>query len=231
MKDLTEDFGEHYVIHEPQEARWEGFPALRAQIFDLSDGVVSERKPSIFRDESWTRIIVQGSVLFSDASHESREEAEELDALEFYDPRDQLQLLFDVLIEDGIDEIIHMRPYGEDREQDAVITRPTRNVLDILEREAFAMFDLDRLLFDRTGKWGFYGGVEMFGLLGGEPGLMERYIDRAGGMEHIRKMADTYWQDEVDTDGWEANLVPNYYRLAGWDNPPQKRSAGSPDAP
>jgi hypothetical protein len=70
MKDLTDEISGLYVIHEPHEARREGFLALRAQIFDLSDRGVSDEKPIILRDESWTRIIVQGSVMYSDASHE-----------------------------------------------------------------------------------------------------------------------------------------------------------------
>ena len=89
-------------------------------------------------------------------------------------------------------------------------------------KETFAMFDTDRVIFDRTGKWGLYGSVEEFGLLGGEPEFMARYIERAGGFEFIREKADVYWQGEIEEDGFEASHVPHYYELAGWDNPPRK---------
>ena len=56
------------------------------------------------------------SVLHSDRSNETREEAVEWDALHLFDPRDELQSLFDILIEDGIDEIIQMRPWGVEEE-------------------------------------------------------------------------------------------------------------------
>lgn len=229
MIDLTDEVGQLYVIHEPHEAREEGFLSLRARIFDVSGKGVGRISERIFRDESWVRVIVRGALMGSDRSRYTRERAEELDALEFFDPRDELQPIFDILAEDGVDEIIHMRPWGKDEEQDAVITRPARSVLNFLEREAFAMCDTDRLVFDRTGRWGFYGSVEEFGLIGGEPELMDRYVEKAGGMAFIREKADIYWQAELDEDGWEADDVSHYYKLAGWDNPPVRRGVNTED--
>ena len=53
---------------------------------------------------------------------------------------------------------------------------------------------------------------------------MERYIERVGGMEFIREKADAYWQLVLDVNGFEARSVSNYYKLAGWDNPPTKET-------
>lgn len=52
---------------------------------------------------------------------------------------------------------------------------------------------------------------------------MARYVEKAGGWEFIRRMADWHWQLVVDHDGYEARSVDQYYALAGWDHPPKKR--------
>ena len=118
MKIMDDEDG-YFGVYAPDEIR-ANFAPLRRRIFDTSCLGMGLSHEQIFLDPSWIKVIIRGSVLDSDRTDEIREEAEELGALGTFDPRDELQPLFDILIEDGIDEIIHMRPWGKEEEQDAV---------------------------------------------------------------------------------------------------------------
>ena len=221
MKEIQDVFGRTRIFS-PNETLREFIP-LRDRIFDTSDDGIGRTSGRIFDDPSWLRVIVRGALDGSDRSHPPRKPGVTVEEWANDDPRDQLQPLFELLVEDGIGEVIHMSPYVSGENIDAVGVRPTRpgNSLSIFDTRATQL--QERLLFDRTGRWGFYGSEEEFGLLGGEPEFMERYIERAGGMAFIREKADKYWQMVIDENGYEARLVLYYYELAGWDNPPRKR--------
>jgi hypothetical protein len=202
------------------------FVPLRDRIFDAEDGV-AESKERIFSDPSWTKVIIAGALFHSDRSGWSA-----------HDPRDELNPLFEVLAEDGVEEIIHMSTFVFPSRKlisreichlvDAVGTRPRREDVMIRDWDYHALGLVNRLLFDRSGRWGFYGSDEMFGLLGGSPEFMARYVAKAGGWAFIREKADWYWQSVLDYNSYEAPFVSHYYELAGWDNPPVKRSSSSP---
>lgn len=198
------------------------FVPLRDRIFDPAGGLSLTGDP-ILREPSWTKVIIRGSLWYSERSEPPVEPYEDLDAWARDDPRDELLPLFELLVEDGISEVIHMSSYTIGGRLDAVITRPTRSACYYSNPRVQSVCSSDRLLFDETGRWGFYGSEEMFGLLGGEPAFMQLYIERVGGMDFIRKNADSYWQAVVDEDSFEAEWVPHYYKLAGWDNPPRGR--------
>lgn len=176
------------------------FVPIRDKIFPFeSDGLPGDHRRT-FRDDSWERVIIQGALQESERTElpplGSDPERDILDWLED-DPRDELQPLFDILLEDGVDEIIQMS-LATDGPFDAVGALPHRDSVRVTVVDYEACQLLDRLMFDRTGRWGFYGSSEAFGLLGGEPAFMERYIARAGGMDFIRRKADEYWQAEVE---------------------------------
>lgn len=222
MKEINTFFGP-VKIYAPNEAR-ELFVPLRDGIFDSAFGLrpLSDR---IFVDDSWVKVLIRGGLWQSDRSRPSRQPGMTIEEWAHDDPRDELHPLFEMLVEDGIDEVIHMSPWTSQADTDAVVTRPTRRACNYYARDVDAVAVQDRLLFDRTGRWGLYGSEEMFGLLGGELEFMERYIARCGGMEFIRKKADDYWQLAIDEKDFEAKFVPHYYELAIWDNPPKKRDA------
>jgi len=235
MRELVLEEG-RFRHYSPEEAARDFVP-LRDRIFYVSGGVdpILDR---IFRDPTWTRVIIQGALMFSNRSpqpdpHDSTRLWSDPD-----DPRDELQPLFDILAEDGIDEVIHMSPYTEPSRKatdpeliegavDAAGTEPTSACTRTQDNMSNATFLQERLLFDRTGRWGLFASWEMFGLLGGEPGFMTRFVEKSGGWGFIRKKADVYWQTVIDSNGYEAPHVPHYYALAGWNNPPIKRASPS----
>ena len=195
---------------------------LRDSVFCAAAGI-GPLNDRIFVDDAWAKVLVRGALWQSDRSQPPQTLGVTVEEWALDDPRDELHPLFEMLVEDGIDEVFHMSPWVSQTRLDAIGTRPTRCACSYYSRDVFAGFVQERLLFDRTGRWGFYGSEEMFGLLGGEPEFIERYIARCGGMEFIREKADKYWQLVIDEKDFEAKFVPLYYELAGWDNPPRKR--------
>ena len=204
---------------------------LRNQIFDIGTGLVRHGKGSIFLPDGWMKIIIRGALFYSDRSKppdDILENDEELLCWARDDPRDELLPLLELLVEDGIGEVIQMSPWTSGTSADAVTTAPTASAVRSTHfwggvEECTEV--PERLLFDSTGRWGFYASEEQFGLLGGEPEFMNRYIDRVGGMEFIRQKADLYWQAEIENNGFEAQEVPLYYKSADWDDPPQPKSS------
>jgi len=221
MKELNIDVGKVRMFS-PKETRIRFVP-LRDHIFDVSRGGVDRDSERIFRDKSWVKVIIRGSLEDSNRSEVPRAPwTDDNQLLEWAkdDPRSELQPLLDLLVEDGIGEVIHMYPGTIDEKNDALTTRPTYYAISSRFDGSFATQLQERLLFDETGRWGFYASEEEFGLLGGEPAFMERYIERVGGMGFIREKANAYWQLVLDENGFEARSVENYYKLADWDNPP-----------
>jgi hypothetical protein len=232
MKEVLEWFGQ-VGIYSAEEANTVFVP-IRNRIFGTPGGGTHYSNNEIFADESWTEVIIRGALKGCDRTMQpcsrSRNDDEFL-AWAKDDPRNELLPLLEILVEDGIDEIIHMSPYWKyplspsefQEDDDAVTTRPTYTAICACRYDTITTLVQERLVFDRSGRWGFYGSEETFGLLGGEPEFMKRYIERAGGIEFIRNKADKYWQLAIDEDDYEANSVSHYYALAGWDNPPMKR--------
>lgn len=201
------------------------FGALRDRIFDTSSRYVSFHEPEpIFRDDTWLRVLIRGGIYYSDHSYPP-DEAWKKDEwlLEWVkdDPRDSLRFLFEILVEDGIHEIVHMSPYLPPGPfTGALTTAPTRTAVQsafYLRGPSFAGIE-SRLLFDETARWGMFTDDDEFGILGGEPAFLERYIAREGGMEFIRRKADEYFRQTYDE--WKIPTVPRAYELARWDNPP-----------
>ena len=224
MKELVEDRGP-VRFFTPEETR-KIFVPLRDRIFEGLGGGVGRDSERVFQDDSWIRVIIRGSLEDSDRREVPRKPwTDDKELLEWAkdDPRSELQPLLDLLAEDGIGEVIHMFPGTIDKENDALTTRPTYFAISSRFDGSYATQLQERLLFDETGRWGFFASEEEFGLLGGEPAFMERYIERVGGMEFIREKADAYWQRVLDANGFEARSVANYYKLTGWDNPPTKK--------
>jgi hypothetical protein len=229
MKELVFDEG-RFRYYSPEETARD-FAPLRDRIFYFSGGEISCVSERIFRDATWIKVIIQGGLMFSDRSPRPDPHDPSVMVSDPDDPRDELQPLFETLAEDGIDEIIHMSPYAGSLEVDtaqgsivlpdvAVGTDPNGKCTRTQDSMSNATFFQKRLLFDGTGRWGLYASWEMFGLLGGEPAFMARFVEKSGGWDFIRRKADAYWKKEVDRKGHEAALVPHYYALAGWDNPP-----------
>ncbi len=224
MREIVVDRGP-VKFFTPEETR-NKFVSLRDCIFDISGGGVGRDSERVFKHDWWIKVIIRGSLIDSDRTDISRDPPKgDAELLEWAqeDPRSELQPLLDLLVEDGIGEVIHMFPGTIDKENDAITTRPTYLAISSVYHETYAASLPERLLFDETGRWGFFASEEDFGLLGGEPAFMERYIERVGGMEFIRENADAYWQLVLDENGFEARSVANYYKLAGWDNPPVKK--------
>lgn len=234
------------VLREQENVEWPGIQniyteqdelapicCLRDKIFDAESCRSGWDAEKIFRDGIWPRVIVRGALFGSDRSnppHYVRPEYEfyEEEMKEWWedDPRDELMPLVTVLQEDQTPEIIHMFPnFGFDG--DAVgATVDLRGVRCSPVGGPMTTVMPERLVFDRTGRWGMYASSEEFGLLGGEPDFMRRYVEKAGGWLLIRAMADKYWQIVMNNgdDRW----VENYYKLAGWNNPPRRKDEIQP---
>lgn len=199
---------------------------IRDKIFDPVTRYIRLDDDRILRDLGWTKVIIRGSIFGSDRSKPHPILAD-LDYWRNDDPRDELAPLVQILQEDSVEEIIHMSVSFDQIEDTLALGSPVnlsdmRDLPNIDLRYGFLVTDMTRLIFDRTGRWGMYASPEEFGLLAGEPEFMERYVEKAGGWDFIREKADKYWQMVVDEEGVEARWVENYYRLAGWDNPPRR---------
>lgn len=166
-------------VYTPEETE-ELFVPLRDRIFYMREGWLNWESGRIFNDNSWTKVIIRGAAMHSGRSGPPRGRYETAGQWEFADRRDELQPLFDLLIEDGVLDVIHMCPSGDTgeptpsgfktiRKADALVTRPTGPAVRFRPPPdvgtTWSTFS-DRLLFDRTGRWGMYGSDEMFGLLG-----------------------------------------------------------------
>lgn len=207
-------------IYDEDETK-ELFAPLRDRIFDSSEGGISFVAGPVFRQDHWIKVIIRGGLHGSNRAEVPTEPYSDLAEWARDDPRDELGPLLEILVEDGVLELIQMSPHTSTPPIDAVTVRPTRSALKYSWFCAEAIKLHERLVFDRTGRWGLYASEEEFGLLGGEPEFMARYIERAGGMDFIREKADDFWQHVLDFDGFEARYVSRYYALAGWDNPPK----------
>lgn len=213
-----------------EEETVEKFVPLRDRIFNTSRYGINFHDDRIFRQDDWLRVLIRGGLFHSDRSRPPREAWGDDDwLLEWVndDLRDPLHPLFEILVEDGVYDLIHMAPeYDPDQKQPtAIATPPTRTSVQggRFNRSAGTCADLEgRLLFDDTARWGLYADFDEFGILGGEPAFMERYVARAGGMEFIRQKADAWFQETYDE--WKIPTVQRAYKLAGWDNPPQRKS-------
>lgn len=220
---------------------------IRDRIFTHCDGGSGGYPDSFFRSESWDRVIIRGSLHGSDRSKPPTDlgpdkpgYAEMMEDWKNDDPRDELLPLLQTLYDDGVDEIIHACGAFVDGDDDFVGTPVNTKGLRCMlwsgyledrlgeafqDSRLFFVTDTDRIIFDRTGRWGMYASCEEFGLLGGEPEFIARYVEKASGWDLIRERADEYWQMVVDVDAFEADWVEQYYMLAGWDNPPRKRES------
>ena len=199
---------------------------IRDRIFDPDTDYIRIDDGRILHDLGWTKIIIRGSILGSDRS-KFEPYWDDIDSWRNDDPRDELEPLLQILQEDSVEEIIHMSVSFEPVEDTLAVGSPLnatdmRSLPYVELPSGFLVTDITRLMFDRTGRWGMYASSEEFGLLAGEPAFMDRYSEKAGGMKFIREKADRYWQAVIDSDAFEAQWVDHYYKLAGWDNPPQK---------
>jgi hypothetical protein len=220
MKEFMTEVGP-VGLYTPKETLT-AFVPLRDRIFDNVRGGVDIAGSRIFRDDTWTKVIIRGALIHSDrtdAGFRPTDDDEELLDWAKDDPRDELLPLLDLLVEDGIEHVIHMFPGFKDKENDAVTTRPTRAAIRA-EYDSYGANLPERLIFDDTAKWGFMAEEYLVGILGGTPEFMNRYIDRCGGINYIRKMADNFWRRMIHTNQITADCVVNCYKLAGWDNPP-----------
>ena len=218
-----------------QDEAEELFGPLRNRIFDTSSGWVTfHESERIFQDDGWWRVLVRGGLFFSDGSARvGKIWKREDELLEWAkdDPRDPLHALFEILVEDGIRELIQMSPYSRPGPfTGAMTTAPTRSAVHYGRQIGVAPFTgiVTRLLFDKTGRWGLFADDDELGILAGEPLFLERYIWRAGGMEFIRQKADDWFRETYDE--WKRPTVPRAYELAGWDNPPQPKKRLTRDA-
>ena len=138
MKEIIEDRGP-VRFYTPEEAR-KKFAPQRDRIFDTTDGV-SRYSKRVFNDDSWAKVIIRGSLVDSartDISCEPPKGDEELLEWAIDDPRSELQPLLDLLVEDGIGEVVHMYPGCTNPDNDAVTTRPTYRAIRSTYHETYA---------------------------------------------------------------------------------------------
>lgn len=237
--------GDRFVVYSAEETQQEFVP-IRDRIFFTDDGGFDFENSSrhIFRDVTWPRVIIRGGLVGSDrtvppfdSGTEDPIEQRLLAEWRADDPRDELQPLFDLLVELGVPEIVQMSPdltgestffynEGKPTAPDAVTCAPVRDLLFKHLPNTFAAWDTTRLIFDRTGRWGYYSSAEEFGLIGGDEDFIARYIEKAGGMNFVRERADVFWNRVLNNpDHFESVKVARYYELAGWGSPPTKRES------
>lgn len=71
-------------------------------------------------------------------------------------------------------------------------------------------------LFDTSGDWGLATDPEGYGVLGGKPRLIGRFVEGAGGRERLieRFMANA---PGLDPEDWGYDLVERLFLMVGWE--------------
>lgn len=207
IKEYGQDFYRRYTQREAADI----FLPVFNRIFLPADDKRSllggrDSASAVFRQSDWKTVVsIPGpwwGCLISRPTEEPGPKDEN-----FWNPEtkewEPLRPLMWTLVEFEIDEIVHMsipREPGLDETADlldrdrkgqlvykgAITTPPAADMLPVPHYQEPCYIVADGVVFSRDGRWGIYGDTDDFTVIGGEPDLMARYIDNAGGEEFLK---------------------------------------------
>ncbi|WP_420723406.1 hypothetical protein [Hwanghaeella sp. LZ110] len=183
------------------------------------------RGSALFRDPTW-KIIGFGSAAWGGISSYIRPSAPKkcVQHDRETDKWDLLRPLYVTLVEREVDEVIHMNrlktsDHEHRAENGAISSLPLANTTTRANLEPLNILT-SGCMFSRDGDWGLFGDDDTVTILGGEPQLMARVIELAGGEDFLRTDFDQCWIDHyvmsapVDHD-WTFAC----YECIGWPVP------------
>ena len=187
------------------------FGALHDRIFRCFDyGSVFDDGffPSGFTNPDWQIVLLCSGICFAGCDIEDGEE---------YDPNfpDEYEIFLDVLAEKGVEEVVVASSRAEI--DPGVLAFACRPDIDTV-RECFDACNVRvewLSMFDRSGSWGLFSVYDNYGVLGGASEIMESYIEKAGGLETIKRRFSE-WAESYPEGEWLGSELRRLYDLAGW---------------
>ncbi len=148
-----------------------------------------------------------------------------------------LRPLFNVLAEQEIDEIVHMGTQLPEPDTDdfdsldgsvygAVTSPPLGAATAFAHMQHPAFIFGDGYIFSRDGRWGLLGSVDEFYVCGGEPALIDRVYELAGGTDTMNDAFCHHFRTLYRNDLWRPNLpmksvILGMCKLSGWEPLPE----------
>ena len=160
------------------------------RIFGSNFGSFVDWPPPKFLDPTWKILFVYGNAYSSDATY-SFESGHPLGG------RDHLEPLWRILEEDGTSEVIITERFRADefrsgtrsQWQDTIVCAPERKVVRTAISASSVTYQIGgTFMFPRDGRWLMFDDHENFGVLGGEPELIDRFSDYYGGLKSLQKI-------------------------------------------
>lgn len=214
-----------YDYYTPEECARLFWP-VACRIFDQGqDGVdLASIKHPLFNDTGWPLVMLIGDVSHYPLTEDERRKddgtVEELS--EIFD-RDELAPLWEILKEDGGEEVILCSADNYSKTPsdapEAAVFPPQREFVWEPSNELDCILILPHYLFDRTARWGFIGMAEEKGILGGEPEFMARYIEKAGGIADLQRRFNNCVMSRYAERPYDLSCWRYVYKMVGWPFP------------
>ncbi|WP_420418915.1 hypothetical protein [Pacificispira sp.] len=150
---------------------------------------------------------------------------------------EMLRPLFHALVEQEIDEIIHMGGQLPEPETDnpdslddsffgAVTSPPLQDATFFAYSQHPAFVIGEAYMFSRNGRWGIYGSTDGFFVCGGEPGLIDRVFQLAGGEDCLKELFYRRFRTSNSNELWRSmlpktSIMLGMCKLSGWDPLPE----------
>lgn len=183
----------------------------------------------VFRKQHWTTVALIGNLNTSEGQTLYVPDPVTEPDFDLHIRRDQLDPLWEILSEDHVAEAFIYSEFG--KTHSAVGFEPNRDAMT----DAFDDVTLigTGWLFDRTATWGVHASIEDFSFLGGEPAMMKRFIEKAGGIGILQtrmkyRMAHHFSREGDAGERW-LNEWYSDYELMGWPWPYPVFPEGKPD--
>jgi len=211
----------------------EKFGKLASRIFVPSEKAY-DRFMAEFINPSWKKVLIPGNLFSSDCSDDCIEGRPDFNPeYDFpFDPawhRDHLEPLFRILHEDGTERLIVSTPFSSKDlnqippdsphtfEKTIVCPSDRHSVYVAVYRYTYSIGHTFMFPFD--GRWGFSGDHEDVGVLGGEPELIDRFVNYYGGMEALQKAFRVLLKDHLSAGHWPVAGWKAIYQDFNWPWP------------
>jgi len=176
------------------------FGPIVQQIYGTDLSGLRRYIPPKFQDPTWKTIFVRGSAYTSDCTYG-------------YDPdvifagRDHLEPLWRILEKDGTDEVIITEEFHPSQFttgirtqwQDTIVCAPTREIVRTAINASAINYQFNGAdMFSRDGRWISSCDHDDFGVLGGEPELIDRFISYYGGLDLLQEITADEVSDRLE---------------------------------
>lgn len=183
----------------------------------------------VFVERNWTTVALCGDLYSTYGCTQRVPDPIEHPDYDLHIRRDQLGPLWEILAEDKVDEVLVFSDFGKTHSTFGF--EPNREAMnDVLFDEI--TFIGPGWLFDRTATWGVSAAMDSWCFLGGEPAMMKRFIEKAGGIGILQtrmkyKMSHYFSHEGKANEEW-LNEWYRDYELMGWPWPYPVLPKGKP---